>query len=215
MPRPAPDPSRAPPFSPISSSCGAVSPTPPCAGSRARRHPRGGRPAGLTFGRSITTGLRTSRLHFPRFSAGFRPAPVFLTRHADNQYPLNQYRIEVYGTSAMRACRTHCAVGRLRGLRGRGILGGRAHRSATPRMCRLCLPTTTIEKGITRDAALPQVTGRCAASWGSTTGSSKPPARRLSPPAKDSSGDYIWTDDDLARAREAFARRKKRTVAAK
>jgi hypothetical protein len=37
---------------------------------------------------------------------------------------------------------------------------------------------------------------------------------KLEPPAKDSSGDYVWTDSDLARARKAIeASPRKREVA--
>jgi DNA-binding transcriptional MerR regulator len=33
---------------------------------------------------------------------------------------------------------------------------------------------------------------------------------RITPPQKDSSGDYVWTDDDLERARIALANRGRR-----
>lgn len=41
-------------------------------------------------------------------------------------------------------------------------------------------------------------------------------ADKITPPQKDSSGDYIWTDEDLERARRALAendRRKQGTIA--
>lgn len=41
-------------------------------------------------------------------------------------------------------------------------------------------------------------------------------ARRITPPQKDSSGDYLWTDEDLERARKALAendRKRQRTTA--
>jgi hypothetical protein len=34
--------------------------------------------------------------------------------------------------------------------------------------------------------------------------------RHMDPPARDSSGDYVWTDDDLRRAREARHARQRR-----
>jgi hypothetical protein len=39
--------------------------------------------------------------------------------------------------------------------------------------------------------------------------------RRMDPPAKDSSNDYVWTEQDLERARQALAagRRKRKPVA--
>jgi hypothetical protein len=35
-------------------------------------------------------------------------------------------------------------------------------------------------------------------------------SRRLLPPSKDSSGDYVWTPDDIDRARAALAARRRR-----
>jgi hypothetical protein len=42
-------------------------------------------------------------------------------------------------------------------------------------------------------------------------------SRKIPPPQKDSSGDYIWTDEDLDRARQALAvdlRRKRQPITA-
>ena len=36
---------------------------------------------------------------------------------------------------------------------------------------------------------------------------------KLDPPSKDTSGDYIWTDADLTRARNALAKQRKRAEA--
>jgi hypothetical protein len=36
---------------------------------------------------------------------------------------------------------------------------------------------------------------------------------KIDPPARDSSGDYIWTDEDLSRARRAFDRQRRKAVA--
>jgi hypothetical protein len=38
-------------------------------------------------------------------------------------------------------------------------------------------------------------------------------SRRLTPPAKDSSGDYVWTPDDIERVRAALAARADRQEA--
>jgi hypothetical protein len=35
---------------------------------------------------------------------------------------------------------------------------------------------------------------------------------KISPPARDSSGDFLWTPDDLQRAREAFEARRREPV---
>ncbi len=39
-------------------------------------------------------------------------------------------------------------------------------------------------------------------------------ARKLAPPAKDSSGDFVWTDEDIARAREALAAGRRKAAVA-
>jgi hypothetical protein len=36
--------------------------------------------------------------------------------------------------------------------------------------------------------------------------------RTITPPAKDSSGDYVWTEEDVERARQALAARRRRGV---
>jgi hypothetical protein len=36
---------------------------------------------------------------------------------------------------------------------------------------------------------------------------------KIDPPARDSSGDYLWSDDDLARARQVIEERRRKEVA--
>jgi hypothetical protein len=38
--------------------------------------------------------------------------------------------------------------------------------------------------------------------------------KKISPPGRDSSGDYVWTDEDIERARQALATGRRRVEAA-
>jgi len=64
---------------------------------------------------------------------------------------------------------------------------------------------------------LPRKTRSAAAAIGATVAQIMAAiyAGKLTPPAKDESGDYVWSDEDLERARQALAtdRRRKETQA--